>query len=137
MAFPTVESVTEEGFAGATTSHAVDMPATVTSGDLLLMIFASYSNSAITTPSGWTELAKTESQFVSNAFYAKKAVGTEGGTEVDVVTAAGVAASAHVYRITAWGGTIATDIDISGDGGNDPPIPTFRCRYQTTSSGCC
>ena len=126
MAFPTVESVTETSFASATTAHECDLPATVNAGDLLLLIFANDGNTVQTTPSGWTALDKqTQGNQVYGGVYALDAAGTEGGGTVDVVTASAEAGSGHVYRITGWGGDVATHIDISAlaFGTSDLPNP--------------
>lgn len=114
MTFPTVESVTEESFPTDTTSHNVNMPATVNAGDLLILIFASDGLTEQTAPGGWSTLdKKTTGNQVYGGVYALKAAGTEGGGSADVVTASAEAGSGHVYRITGWGGTLLTDVDIS------------------------
>lgn len=121
MAFPVVESVTEYQQASQQTSHNVTMPATVTADDLLLMLFCCdqdvASGLSLTTPSGWTQIViqSTTGAYVV-AIYAKKAVGNEGGTTVNVAITGSPnsqVAVAQTYRITGWGGTIADDIDIS------------------------
>lgn len=114
MAFPTVESITETGFATAATEHLVDMPATVNAGDLLLMVFANDDATTQTTPTDWTLLDNgSPNNQVYGGVYAIDADGTEGGTTVDVVTAIAQQACAQVYRITGWKGTLGTDVDIS------------------------
>ena len=127
MTFPTVESVTQSSFSSDTTAHACSIPATVNSGDLLLLIFANDGNTVQTTPAGWTALDKqTTGNQVYGGVYALDAAGTEGGGTVDVVTAIAEAGSGHIYRITGWGGTVATDIDIStvATGTDDSPNAT-------------
>jgi hypothetical protein len=114
MTFPTVESVTETSFATNTTAHECDLPATVNAGDLLLLVFANDGTTVQTTPAGWTALDKQP--YLSQIYggvYVLDAAGTEGGGTVDVVTAIAEAGAGHVYRISGWSGTIATDIDIS------------------------
>jgi hypothetical protein len=90
------------------------MPATVNAGDLLLMVFANDDATTQTTPTGWTLLdSGSPNNQVYGGVYAKDAAGTEGGTTVDVVTAAAQEACAQVYRITGWKGTLGTDVTIS------------------------
>lgn len=114
MTFPVVASVTETSFASDTTAHACNLPATVNAGDLLLLVFANDGLTVQTTPSGWTALDKqTTGNQVYGGVYVLDAAGTEDGGTVDVVTASAEAGSGHVYRITGWAGTVATDIDIS------------------------
>ncbi len=114
MATPIVESALTKEFAAPATSHLVDYPATVNADDLLLIIFANDGTSAITDPSGYTAL---DTEAIAGAgqmgIYAKVAAGSEGDGIEDVVTATGEEACSQIYRITNWGGTIATDIDIA------------------------
>lgn len=113
--FPDDTSVTETTFTSAATSHAVAMPATVAAGDLLICGFVNDGSSTVTTPAGWTLLG-TSTFSVRLSLYAIDAVGNEDGTTVDFVTSAAQEAAAQVYRITAatWGGTLSTDVAISG-----------------------
>lgn len=119
MAFPAVQSITNTDFASETTDHNVSMPATVNSGDLLLMGF-SYAhgadNDTPTTPSGWSTLFTTGNSWTGEGrltVYVKNAAGTEGGGTVNVVTPTAHRAAATVYRITGWrnSGTILNDIE--------------------------
>ena len=101
VTFPVVREVTVTQFAEATT-HLVNMPATVDANDLLVILFTSDGpgdNPA--TPIDfnelWQQVVPAGSAWFSG--YAKKALGTEGGTTVDVVTPTSEGALAHVYRI--------------------------------------
>lgn len=62
------------------------MPATVNAGDLLLMFFAADGTGTHTTPAGWTlrGSANNTAAAVRSSVYEKVAVGTEGGTTVNV-----------------------------------------------------
>lgn len=109
MSFPITQSVTETSFSSSTTSHAVAMPTTVSSGDLLIILFSNRGTGTITTPSGWTQKwnQTITGNVVSVACFVKVAAGTEGGTTVDVVTSVARTASAQVYRIDTWEGTLS------------------------------
>lgn len=109
MTFPSVTSITESAFPTAATTHAVDMPATVAAGDLLLMFFTCFGPNSITTPTDWTQIYKKVDGSGAGACYAKDAVGDEDGTTVDVVVGSSVRATAQVYRIAAssWFGDLA------------------------------
>lgn len=116
MAFPVVESTTSTGFSSTSTTHAVDYPSTVDSGDLLVMVFAANDGAVITTPSGYTELDQDEDPptvAVRVGVFVKSAAGTEGGGSETVTIDASKTAAAQIIRVTGWSGTIATDIDIS------------------------
>jgi hypothetical protein len=133
VAFPTVESITESSFASQGTSHNVSMPATVDAGDLLLMYFTAGSGSGSATfggASGWTQLYLVNGgSNKAGTLYAKDADGTEGGTTVAVTISDAREACAQVYRISGWGGTLGTDVDVGtavnqGTTTPDPPSVT-------------
>lgn len=129
----TVLSVTDTAFTTNTTSHLVPMPETVEAGDLLLLAAANHcpasSITSQSTPSGWTLISQVPnpSNYINQAVYAKIADGTEGGTTVDVVTAAAETMSAHVYRVGDFTGSIADDIDFAS-------ITAFNTASGTVAS---
>ena len=126
LAAPVVASVTETAFSTDTTDHYVDMPATVNAGDLLIALFTNDGDATVTTPSGWTELASNETDgAVRVSVYYKIAAGTEGGTTVNLVTAAFEQAAAQVYRITDWQGTTPPEISTAATGTSTAPNPAF------------
>lgn len=86
----------------------MSMPAAVSAGDLLLALVGMDSaTTTITTPNGWTVLIPGDpAQDPTIAIYGKVAVGTEGGTTVDFVTSTSERGTAHVYRCSAWQGTL-------------------------------
>lgn len=114
MTTPVVESAITKEFATPATAHSVDYPATVNAGDLLIIIFACDANIAITAPAGYTTL---DDEALAGAghigIYAKVAAGTEGGGTENLQTAASEEGCSQIFRISGWGGTIATDIDIA------------------------
>lgn len=106
-ASPNIASVTEKTFTTDVTNHAVNMPASVTAGDLLLVVITTDGNAAVTTPTGWNELWNTTTGTALRAGgYAKIAVGNEGGTTVNFVTTSIEQAAAQVYQIQNWYGTL-------------------------------
>ena len=130
--FPAVESVTESSFSSSSTSHAATYPATVNSGDLLIIVctFHSFSGSAftITDPSGYTELydvAFTGSGDISHAaVFVKSASGSEGGGSETLTTSLSVFGAAQVYRITGWSGTIGdVESGTTATGSSSAPNP--------------
>jgi hypothetical protein len=110
----------------ASTTHNINMPATVVSGELLQMLVAwAASPGTVTTPSGWASLGTTN--FLSG--FAKVSDGTEGGTTVDVITANSVKAAAQTYRITTWYGVVLGGVEAGFNSGApgtsaDPPSRT-------------
>lgn len=108
MAFPQTAAPTETIFATNALSHLVLMPPVVNAGDLLLCFFANDGAATVTTPADWTQLWSTPASTTGRlSGYAKVADGSEDGTTVDFETSAIEAASAQVYRVTNWQGTLA------------------------------
>lgn len=122
--FPAVEDVTTSYFSAAT-AHAVNMPASVTAGQLLFVVLGIDQAATITTPSGWTVVEDSTTRCKS---YARISDGTEGGTTVDFVTATSREMAAHVYRISNWYGTISTGVFAgtpNGSSAGNPDCPTL------------
>ncbi len=111
--FPSISSVTTEVFSSATQAHNVDMPATVASGDLLVVLFTNDGNATVTDPDTtgpWTQIAtQLRGTAVRGSVWAKVADGTEGATQVNFQTSVSEEAAAQVYQVPAgeWSGTIA------------------------------
>ena len=115
MAAPGFEgSRLTQAFSTDATSFVVNLPATVFSGNLLILAAGSENPSQTQVPAGWTELANIVSGQGGIQIYTKLADGTEGGTTVTLTTAgAGGQLATIVDQINNFSGTIATDIDIS------------------------
>lgn len=135
MAFPQVNGVTGTSNATDTTSHDVDLPATVVDDELLVMFLTVDDGATITTPSGWTELVKTEGSLISAAVYLKKGVSADGGTTVSVTTGSSVTSTAQVYRISAWGGTIASDVDGNIRSAESSSSSVFHDSFTPSAGG--
>lgn len=100
--FPVYISNTATELGGAdATSHLVQMPAAVSSGDLLIALIASDGVATVSTPSGWTSLITQAAVGASGSVFYKVAAGTEGGTTVDFVTSSAERMEAQVARIQA------------------------------------
>lgn len=117
MGFPLPSDRTATPFATAAASHLVAMPAAVSANRLLVMLFANSSSITPDTPSGWTQLGTAnDGTGVRLTAFAKKAVGNEGGTTVDVVTPnSAQTAGALVYQISSWrdSGVLTDDVKIA------------------------
>ena len=110
--FPDVRFFNHTLFGTEVTAHNVPMPASIVAGDLLIVLFTSDGNAAVTTPAGWTVLFNsTNGTNVRFSGFAKVAVGTETGTNVNFQTATAVEASAQVCHIarTSWTGPTIAD----------------------------
>ncbi len=123
-------------YGGASSNiHAVTMPATVSAGDTLLMVFRVHNGTVDTGPSGFTPLVNNDATDASDdatSIFYKKADGSEGGTTVNVTLAGGLSrkASAITWRITGAAdptvtppevSTVATGTSTTPDPGNLAP----------------
>ena len=99
MASPTIVQSTSSSDDDEGTSHVVNLPASLTTGNLLVLLYAARASGAITWPGGYTkfgsDLADDDDPNLSTAY--RKIDGTEGAT----ITVTGPAAkSIHiVYEI--------------------------------------
>lgn len=107
--FPIVETTDTSVENAGTTSHTVDLPAGIESGDLLLMLFGASGVATITWPDGWTELDQGTS---SGAAY-KIASGSEGSS-VTVLTSASRTSAHQTLRISRYNGTPEVSASASG-----------------------
>lgn len=121
-----VVSATESNFTADATDHTVTMPATVSTGDLLLMLWTNDGNATVTTPGGWSQVyTAIPETSVRQSVYKKISDGTEGGTTVNFVTSATEKACAIVYRISGATGEVAFGTAIQDNAVNlDPPSVT-------------
>lgn len=115
--YPIVMDIRNTIFTANTTAHNVVMPEVVNAGDLLIIVFTADGTPTFTTPSGGWSVLYSLAGATRGAAYALVAAGTEGGTNVDVVTSATEAASATVYRIANWAGTISDAEAVSVNAG--------------------
>jgi len=100
MAAPTVDATNTSIHDSDVTSHTVSLPAGISSGDLLIVIFAVDANPGVTWPGGWTEIAEVlqEAQVTLAVAY-RQADGGEGATII--VTSGTAQMSAHTtYKIS-------------------------------------
>jgi len=122
VAFPTVAATNTSNSAG-TTTHAVSLPASISAGDLLIVLLYLFSGSGvpgISTPSGWTSLGTVDDSTDRrlSVFY-KIASGSEGAS-VTVTSDINSSGAHNSYRITGYSG--APEIAIASSvGAPNPP----------------
>jgi len=130
MAYPVKQSTTDTDFGTSVISMAVNMPATVNSGDLLIALVEVRNAGTWTKPSGWDDistLSQTGGGSVGklNGFY-RIADGTEGGSTATWTASVGTTGAWQVIRITDWHGTTPPEATTaSGDASSaNPPSET-------------
>lgn len=115
--YPTVLSVTPSKQDSNVTSHTVNMPGTINSGDLLLALFTSDGNPTVSA-TGWTQIGTTQANgsALNTSIWARVATGSEGASQT-FTTSAGEQSATQVYRIQAgtWrnSGTLTSDVNAS------------------------
>ncbi|NIS80820.1 MAG: hypothetical protein GTO14_11555, partial [Anaerolineales bacterium] len=106
--FPSVQTTNTSATTTASTSHTVNLPAGIQSGDLIIALFSGYIGSGTTPvdvswPLGWTEFfeqdASTSTLHLAVAGAYRKADGTEGAS-ITVTTNLVVLAAHNTYRIS-------------------------------------
>lgn len=120
MAFPSTTTATTTGFSTSVTSMPVNLPASISSGDLLIAIVeVRNSGTWSTIPTGWNQIftpvaAGGVGDFT--AFY-KIATGSEGSTATWVASV-GTTASWQTRKITSWHGTTPPEAITKNSGGS-------------------
>lgn len=93
-------------FSAHQTSHTINLPASITAGDLLLLWFTidGSAGNGIDTPSGWT--LEESTQVAANGdlgcLFSKTATGGEGSTVTVTTTGTSQSSSAIAMRIENW-----------------------------------
>lgn len=127
MAFPTYTTPTTTQFASVVTSMSVNLPASISSGDLLLAFVQTRYATSWTVPSGWNELASQVggSSVGELTVFNRAADGTEGST-ASWTAGTGNTAAWQVLKITGWDGTTTPEVGTaSGDVSTaNPPLLT-------------
>ena len=102
----TVRSKTTSTVGVDGTSHAATLPATISSGDLILVVASFDDQPTITWPSGWKRIGWVWQTFVTLVAIAKIADGTEGGTTVTFTTNESEQSAHLSWAIQDWAGDL-------------------------------
>lgn len=95
MAFPVIENTANSSDSG--TSHVVDLPSGITTGELLL-VFVTVQDSTCTFPGGWTSFVSSGGSVTLNAAW-RVADETEGAS-ITITTGLSRASGHQSYRIS-------------------------------------
>lgn len=127
--FPVLLDTTVTAVGSLVSPRLVNMPATVATGDLLLMHFTNGSSRTVTTPGSWTRLGSQGVSSVSTRsdWFYKIADGSEGGTTVSVTTSGTSRGATYVHRIQAGTFDAVTPLAISISSGDSvsAPVPSL------------
>ncbi len=123
--FPSGITVTETLNTAGGNPAIIDNPATVASGDLLIVVMSTGNSvGAVTIPAGWTLLADGARSGIATWIGYRIADGTEGGTTISFSLQFGADETAgQVYRIENWHGTTPPEIATFVGAGSDSPDP--------------
>lgn len=122
MAFPVV-ATTNTSNQTAGTSHTVNLPASISAGDLLIVFFVNEDDTTVTTPTGWTLLkAMLETGAATNkmSIFYKVATGAEGAT-LSITTSSSRVSSHISYKITGYTGAPQVSTGATSTSGNPNP----------------
>ena len=124
MAAPTVAGTTTTDSAGKTTSHTVNLPASIVSGNLLVIFFAVRGGGSVTWPAGYTEIAEISNSNVTLSIAYRQADGGEGST-ITVTTGDSDRSASTAYRITGHiaPATQAPELSTGATGTSTTPDP--------------
>lgn len=117
MAFPTASAATVTTFATSVTTMAVNMPASISSGDLLIAHVGVRNAGTWTVPSNWNLLEEKAGGGTvgETGVWYKIATGSEGATQTWTAGTATTAAW-QVRKITSWHGTTPPEhVAVNGD----------------------
>jgi myo-inositol-hexaphosphate 3-phosphohydrolase len=97
---------------GNRTSHPLQIPTAVHTGDQLLAFFTANNTATITGPSGWTQERATSTTGIITRLWSKRATSADAGSTITVTTSATVKAGLNVaaYRGVATNGIGATAV---------------------------
>lgn len=125
MAFPTVQATNDSITSPGATTATVSLPASISSGDLLIILLATTADLTWTTPSGWTSLFNyAPSASRKMVGYYRVADGGEGAT-VSVSLSTSATTWHNAYRITGYTSPPESGAGATGASGQpDPPSLT-------------
>lgn len=100
MAFPAIQTTAESATTTASTTHTVNLPASIVAGDLLLILGCHVGAQTFNAITDWTEILDENAGAVRNAYaVCRRAVGNEGAT-MTITSSASEKAVFIAYRIS-------------------------------------
>lgn len=110
--------------ASDTTDHVVDLPDSISAGDLLMIFVAADGNASWTWPGDWDVIIDTDSGGSSHIEVGYKTATGSDGTSITITSSSAESATAFSWRITGWDGTTPPEgTTYVPKGLGDPPNP--------------
>ena len=128
MAFPSVRAVGADYITTGATSHVIDMPDGIVSGNLLIAFFAhddESSQETVTWPGGWTEFVSADAGGSAGVNYAYRIAGGSEAASITVTTGTSEAAAAKIFEIRNWHGTSPPEAATANSATGDPDPPSL------------
>ncbi len=122
MTFPTIET-TNSGTTAGSSTHAINMPAGIEAGDLLIVFFGTDSSNTITNWGGFTELGQ-ESNGSANFFAVGYKVAVGSDTLTLTVSDTNEPGAHAIYRISGWDSGQIPELSTVAEGSDAYPNPT-------------
>ena len=127
----TLSHVAAISSAGNRSAHTVRIPASVQSGDALVMFMTWNSATAVTTPpAGWTQLQTRAGNGISGRVWTKVATGADANANVSVTTAAAAKSVLSVAAYRSSGGI--AQATASAIGGSNTPATSHTTPPSTS-----
>ncbi|MEF3692027.1 MAG: hypothetical protein V3574_03165, partial [Candidatus Moraniibacteriota bacterium] len=125
-AFPSIAATNSGNSGGNVTSHTVNLPSGISSGNLLIVSFSNDGSDTVTWPSGWTGLFSTANGTANRLSAAYRIADGSEGTTITVTTS-GSQGSAHTsYRITGHYSGAAPAVGTAATGSSvNPDSPSL------------
>lgn len=123
-----VLSVTPAIQATPATSFNFTLPATINSGDLLILMVCARrdsSTTSMTTPTGWTQFYYNNAGSIRMQFLYRYAGSGEGGGTVSLSSGSDASFAAQCWRIAGASGAPQVAVTASGGWGTAPNPPTL------------
>lgn len=137
MAFPSLAAApTATQFGTAVTSMSVNLPSSISAGDLLIASVETRNNATFATPpTGWTALASQQGGGSAGylRFWYKIATGSEGST-ASWTASISTTAVWQTFRVTSWHGTTPPEITTSNGDSSAANPPSLTPSWGTVDT---
>jgi tRNA threonylcarbamoyladenosine modification (KEOPS) complex Cgi121 subunit len=119
--FPGIVNSNTNSESSNTTSHTVNLPASIVAGNVLIVFAVINATSSLTTPTGWTAIVNTTTPSRTHIIIAKVATGSEGSTLTVAGSGSQLMASASYQVSGAFDANLAVSTVASGSSAAPQP----------------